>query len=400
MNRLDDLLSSAGRVPDISPDGLRNARAPLDRTIAASTMGQNATPSEVDRKPANRWHGGLLSGWRGKTVVGVMAVTAAAVAFVAVSAAPAPHPGNPVAGSSAKSTVKAPAKSTLKAPAKPKPKPAFRVGFSAPTSNATAAQLLDEAATAAGSQQGWPNASYWYTESEATSLLTGKSGYSANWSDRHGNGVTAWGSTPIPEQSTAIPSSSRPPGGAKAARAIPVVGDSTPFYGYTWSQLYALPANNTAELESDLMTTAGIHFGPKAPGVKGSWTGQEDLFELITNMLSGTPAPPALREALYKVAATIPGVTVKGTYTDPLGRTGTALQLGPMTAVIDPTTGQYLDGMMGLLPGQVNCSKVTGMCQVVDPSTGQVEKGAMASGPSSTMLITQGPATGLPKIVG
>jgi hypothetical protein len=71
-----------------------------------------------------------------------------------------------------------------------------------------------------------------------------------------------------------------------------------------------------------------------------------------------------------------------------------------MTAVIDPTTGQYLDGMMGLLPGEVNCSKVTGMCQVVDPSTGQVEKGAMASGPSSTMLITQGPATGLPKIVG
>jgi hypothetical protein len=36
----------------------------------------------------------------------------------------------------------------------------------------------------------------------------------------------------------------------------------------------------------------------------------------------------------------------------------------------------------------------------VDPSTGQVEKGAMMSGPSSTLLITQGPATGLPKIVG
>jgi len=393
MNRLDDLLSSAGRVPDITPDGLRNSRAALDTTIAASTMRQSAT-SGPDRKPASRWHGGLLSGWRGKTFVGVTAVAAAAVAFVAVSAAPAPHPATPAAGSSAKSTVKAPAK----APAKPKP--AFRVGFSAPTSNATAAQLLDEAATAAGSQQGWPNASYWYTESEDTSLLTGKSGYSANWSDRHGNGVTAWGSAPIPEQSTSIPSSSGPPGGSKAARAIPVVGDSAPFYGYTWSQLYALPTNNTAELESDLMTTAGIHFGPKAPGVKGSWTGQEDLFELITNMLSGTPAPPALREALYKVAATIPGVTVKGTYTDPLGRTGTALQLGPMTAVIDPTTGQYLDGMMGLLPGEVNCSKVTGMCQVVDPSTGQIEKGAMASGPSSTTLITQGPATGLPKIVG
>ena len=117
-------------------------------------------------------------------------------------------------------------------------------------------------------------------------------------------------------------------------------------------------------------------------------------------MLSGTPAPPALREALYKVAATIPGVTVKGSYTDSLGRTGTALQLGPMTAVIDPATGQYLDGMMGLLPGDVNCSKVTGMCQVTDPTTGKLQNGVIASGPTSSTLITQGPATGLPKIVG
>jgi hypothetical protein len=53
-----------------------------------------------------------------------------------------------------------------------------------------------------------------------------------------------------------------------------------------------------------------------------------------------------------------------------------------------------------LLPGEVNCSKVTGMCQVTDPTTGKIEKGAMMSGPSSSMLITQGPATGLPKIIG
>jgi hypothetical protein len=39
------------------------------------------------------------------------------------------------------------------------------------------------------------------------------------------------------------------------------------------------------------------------------------------------------------------------------------------------------------------------MCQVTDPVTGKIEKGATMSGPSSTMLITQGPATGLPKIV-
>jgi hypothetical protein len=394
MNPLDDLLSSAGRVPDITPDGLRNARAALDTTIAGATMRQNATTSEQDRKRASRWHGGLLSGWRGRTLVGVTAVAAAAAAFVAATAAPAPHTGAPAAGSSAKPTVKATAK----------PKPAFHVGFSAPASDATAAQLLDEAATAAGSQQGWPNAGYWYTESKSTNPLNGKVTYYSTWNARNGNGVMAQSTTQLPADATNFPGPSsnpnvpfHPKGGVEAWH---VIADGVPaFYGYSWSQLYTLPANDTAALEANLMTTGDIHFGPKAPGVKGSWTGQEDLFELITNMLSSTPAPPALREALYKVAATIPGVTVKGTYTDSLGRTGTALQLGPMTAVIDPTTGQYLDGMMGLLPGEVNCSKVTGMCQVTDPVTGKIEKGATMSGPSSTMLITQGPATGLPKIV-
>jgi hypothetical protein len=395
MKSLDDLLSSAGRVSDITPEGLRNARAALDATIAGAATRQNAAPPELDRKRASRWHGGWPGGWRGRTLVGVTAVAAAAAAaaaFIAVTAAPAPHTAAPAAVSPVRPTVKASGKATAK------PKPAFHVGFSAPTSDATAAQLLDEAATAAGSQQGWPDASYWYAESEDTSLLTGKTTYSANWSDRHGSGVTAQGGTPIPEQSTDIPSLSSLPVGSTAVGAIGVSGDSAPFYGYTWPQLYALPTDNTAELESDLMTTGDIHFGPKAPG--SSWTGQEDLFGLITNLLSGTPASPALREALYRVAATIPGVTVKGTYTDSLGRTGTALQLGPLTAVIDPATGQYLDGMTGLLPGEVNCSKITGMCQMTDPATDKIENGAMESGPSSGLLITQGPATGLPTIVG
>jgi hypothetical protein len=392
MNSLDDLLSSAGRVPDITPAGLRSARTALGTTIAGAAGRQNATMPERDRRRASRWRG-ALSGWRGRTLIGVTAAAAAAAAaLIAVTATPAAHPGAPSAGPSAKPTVKVSGKATAK------PKPAVHAGFGAPASNATAAQLLDEAAVAAGSQPGWPDAAYWYAESANTSLLTGKTSYSANWSDRHGNGVTASGRMPIPAQSTGIPGSSGLPAGSRAVAAIPVAGDNAPFYGYTWSQLYALPASNTAELESDLMTTGDIHFGPKAPGA--SWTGQEDLFQLITNLLSGTPAPPALRAALYKVAATIPGVTVTGSYTDSLGRTGTALRLGPLTAVIDPVTGQYLDGMTGLLPGEVNCSKVTGMCQMTDPATGKVANGDMESGPYSTMLITQGPAAGLPKIVG
>jgi hypothetical protein len=395
MNPLDDLLASTGRVPDISPDGLRTARAVLDTAINGATMQQNTSATELDRKRASRW----LSGWRGRTLVGVTAVAAAAAAVIAVSVVPASRTGTPAAGSASQPTVKASAKATAK------PKPTIHVGFGPATTNATAAQLLDEAATAAGSQQGWPNAGYWYTESKGTNLLNGKVTYYSTWNARNGNGVTAQSTTPLPEGATNLPGPSsnpdvpfHPKGGVEAWH---VISNGVPaFYGYSWSQLYTLPTNDTAVLEANLMTTGDIHFGPKAPGVKDSWTGQEDLFQMIMGMLSSTPATPALQEALYKVAATIPGVTVKGTYTDALGRTGTALQLGIMTMVVDTRTGQLLDQMWGALPDAVNCSKVTGWCQVTDPVTGKIEQGVRESGPTSTMLITQGPATGLPKIVG
>jgi hypothetical protein len=35
---------------------------------------------------------------------------------------------------------------------------------------------------------------------------------------------------------------------------------------------------------------------------------------------------------------------------------------------------------VGLLAGEVNCSKVTGMCQLTDPVTGKIDKGVTASG--------------------
>jgi len=377
MSPLDDLLDSAGRVPGIGPDGLRNARTALDTRIAVAVMQLNAT-ADLGRKRASRWPGGGLSGWRGKALAGATAVAAAAAAaLVTVIATPAQHAGAPAAVS----------------PVPPVAR--IHVGFSAPATDATAAQLLDEAATAAGSQQGWPDARYWFAQSQNTNLLSGQGSYSSSWIARDGNGVGARAGAPIPEQATSVPRAK------DGETAYPVIADGVPaFYGFSWAQLYALPVNDTAALESDLMSAGQITFGPKAPGLSGSWTGQEDLFELVMNLLSGTPASPALREALYKVAATIPGVTVKGTYTDSLGRTGTALRLGIMTMVIDPATGQFLDGLWAASPAAVNCSKVTGWCQAINPATGKIEKGVMLSGPSSTLLITQGPAAGLPKIAG
>jgi hypothetical protein len=71
-------------------------------------------------------------------------------------------------------------------------------------------------------------------------------------------------------------------------------------------------------------------------------SGSPDLFQSSWNLLTSEPVPAALRRALYEVSAKIPGVTVEGTYTDSLGRTGTVLHVGMWTMVVDTSNGQVL----------------------------------------------------------
>lgn len=52
-----------------------------------------------------------------------------------------------------------------------------------------------------------------------------------------------------------------------------------------------------------------------------------EMFVQVADLLGTTPAPPALRGALYQVAARIPGVELVGELTDDLGRAGTAVTL-------------------------------------------------------------------------
>lgn len=84
-------------------------------------------------------------------------------------------------------------------------------------------------------------------------------------------------------------------------------------------------------------------------------------------VLVDTPAPQAVRAALFKVEASIPGVTVVGRYTDPLGRTGIALRLGRSTIVVNPVGGAVID---------------------------DIESG------SAVMYVTQGPVGSEPKLAG
>src|SRR5262249_58453862 len=81
----------------------------------------------------------------------------------------------------------------------------------------------------------------------------------------------------------------------------------------TWDELYALPTDPgqlTATLQADIKGA-----GPDP---------QSELFTIVGDLLRESPAPPALRKALFDVAAGIPGVHLTGKDTAELGRTGTS----------------------------------------------------------------------------
>lgn len=326
MNPLDDLLAAAGPVPDISPDSLSEGRAALDAALAASA-------AESGRKP-----GSWLSGLRAKALIGTAVVAAGAAAAATVIALPS-SPAGP-ADSSGKPAVTAPqgpvAPTTPSAPA-----------------TLTAAAVLGQAAQAAGSQPGWPHARYWYSEDRY--WCGGRLYTDRIWIYRYGRGV--------------IEKTGPRSGGSLCSGDLgtwPISGGNR-FGPYTWSQLYTLPTD-PATLERRLMADSH-NTVYRHPATAAQWTSQQESFQYVLDQLTGTPAPPALREALFKVAASIHGVKVRGHYTDSLGRTGTALQLGFYTMVVDPASGLILDETPG-------------------------------TGSSTIMYITEGPAASEPTLAG
>lgn len=185
------------------------------------------------------------------------------------------------------------------------------------------ATLLREVGKSAGAQPGgWPNAAYWYAKS--TYIRGGQTYTREMWVSHY----AANGSGELEDTA-----------GAASAMGLASfsVGDTKTL---TWDQLYQLPTN-PAQLKATLEAyDQGDSQGPSAA-----------LWGDIIGLLTESPASPALRQALYEVAATIPGATVKGNFTDRLGRTGTAISLGddsvPTTLVIDPANGVLLDAIYG-----------------------------------------------------
>lgn len=77
--------------------------------------------------------------------------------------------------------------------------------------------------------------------------------------------------------------------------------------------------------------------------IEGGPPGPREDFVQVGDLLRETDAPPALRAALFKIAASIPGVRVLGRVTDRLGRTGIVV------AYVDrPRAGKF-PGVYGLV---------------------------------------------------
>ena len=312
----------------------------LKRAVPEPPM--ELSTDRVTARSTNQRAGRSRRPWLIPALAAVTAGVAAAATVIALPSS-ASHPAtSPLAASPAKPTVKAkpgktPAAQAL--PAKvPTAVPPVTYSFGPATTDVTAAYVLDKAASAIGSQpapeSGWLAGADWHTEEQWT-CGSGRIYTNNTWWDASGNGVGR-NTGPTSGDAGCNPSSDAP---------YPIIGaeDGPPAsigqQGYTWAQLDALPTDPN-KLYPIVKADERLPFSSTDPGAPES--GQSDLIESIWNLVTTWPVPPKLQKALYEVAARIPGVTVAGTYTDSLGRTGTALHVGMWTMVVDTSNGEVL----------------------------------------------------------
>jgi hypothetical protein len=178
------------------------------------------------------------------------------------------------------------------------------------SSTASASTVLLQAARSAGQQAGgWPDAAYWHSVS-VYQQGGGRTARREAWIGR-----TKEGSLMDAGLDT---------------RVLPL-GVGTFGFGslsLSWDEVYALPR-----------TADGI-----AEYLKDHDRGNpSQMFYATAEMLQATPAPPDLRAALFEMASRLPGTDYLGQTTDSQGRTGSGLRHGPISYVVDVTTGRILE---------------------------------------------------------
>ena len=183
-----------------------------------------------------------------------------------------------------------------------------------PTAGLTISQVLLQAATAAGSQPGgWPEASYWHSVS----------------SYRQGTGPLVRREVWAGHESIGSMSD------ARLSKDVIPLQDGR-FAGIAWDEIYALPTESRA-LEAHL----------RSEGLDGVRDADTELFALVGGLLRESPAPPALRKALWEVASRVPGTSLIGAAKDSSGRSGVAIRRGDHGYVLNPRDGRLFEESIG-----------------------------------------------------
>ena len=226
--------------------------------------------------------------------------------------------------------------------------------------DASAAQLLRRAAEVAdrGPDVALRAGEYWYTRSESTSMTTFGDQHPfavllqirrESWIGRDGGGYVRQQTVGEPRfvgagGRAAWVAAGQPPLGADMDAPI-VTGEGTetsksyPFGsdGLTYAELLALPTDTDA-LYARVRKAA--HDNHNSAG------DAHEMFTIVGDLLREAPTPAALRAALYRVAARVPGVELLGKVHDAIGRPGVAVALGEpherSELVFDPKTAELL----------------------------------------------------------
>lgn len=207
------------------------------------------------------------------------------------------------------------------APASPDPAPSPTVTQPA-VEYRNAAQVLRAAATAAEQQPAAADSAYWYVES----LQYLPQGLSPR------NFWIGHDRPSVLDQSGQL-------------LGIPKVSFSLGMSSLTWDELVALqvpPAALAGFLQDPGSTVAGDQ--------------SYDRLKNAEQLLAASPAPPALRGALWRALAGTPGLRLLGQRTDTEGRRGYAVRLAApghatVTYLVDPADGRLLEVSHG--PSQV-----------------------------------------------
>lgn len=194
--------------------------------------------------------------------------------------------------------------------------PVLSTGGRTPISTASAAEVLLRAGEAAGEQPGDSrDAAYWHTSYVYTDVQAGvESARVETWA-----GHQEW-----------------------SVMVNTAEGSSEPFLSghaifgprITWDELFALPTDPAA-LESALRR----YLQPDDPDS----INDAAIWGAVFDLLAASPATPALRQALFEVAAQLSDTTAGGDVTDSTGRPGVLVIHNSERLIVDPETGLLLE---------------------------------------------------------